>query len=254
MATLDDNADDNADGDDNDKNKTGDTAVLTECVAISAFAVLGCMARVYTDRFTSGVPLLQGSVVPNALGSLLMGALSSPTLALDTRIPPQLLRGLTAGFCGCLTTYSGWNLRVSRAGMGGAGAPGLIPSLRGAGGARGVRAGAVALTAAASLSLFCTCFTAGESVARALASRRTRTPPPARWRGDQPAPPGALGGTSSPGWLLGGACCLAGAVVMGVGAASAGAGTSAWVHGRRADLMVCLAGPPGALCRYFLSR
>ncbi|CAM9470567.1 unnamed protein product, partial [Sphacelaria rigidula] len=57
----------------------------------------------------------QGSFLANAIGSLALGILTASDLNEDTL--PYLYTGVTVGFCGSYTTYSGWNLRVARAAL-----------------------------------------------------------------------------------------------------------------------------------------
>ncbi len=137
---------------------------------------------------------------------------------LDVRGPPQ-------GFCGSYTTYSGWNLRVARAGLG------QIP-----GAPSGAAATVVAI--ATSLAFFSACFAAGTDLVKEIdrRGRRLRL--------------GMLGGggldpddaRSALGML--GAVYVLLAILLAV--------DDNW--SRRVDWVACMFAPFGALLRFFLSR
>eukprot|EP00727_Mastigamoeba_balamuthi_P006168 m51a1_g2170 hypothetical protein (363) ;mRNA; f:66669-67880 len=92
-----------------------DTALAAAFV--SAFSHLGCLAResvkALQERLLGSEPstlLVPSDVLENAVGCLVLGALAAQTL-----LPPAhaLYVGVGTGFCGCLTTFSGWMQQVS---------------------------------------------------------------------------------------------------------------------------------------------
>ncbi|CAM9965851.1 unnamed protein product [Discosporangium mesarthrocarpum] len=98
-------------------------SLAAKCAFISCCAVFGCFARIFTDKLFSLEVVLEGhhapfvqSFVSNAVGSFILGALVRSELNED--VLPGLYTGLTTGFCGSYTTYSGWNLQLSPAEVG----------------------------------------------------------------------------------------------------------------------------------------
>ncbi|CAM9861159.1 unnamed protein product [Choristocarpus tenellus] len=92
--------------------------VSRKCLYIAGLASLGCFARIFTDELFNSIVKLEvygppfvKSFVSNAMGSFILGALTTSGLDEDTL--PGIYTGLTTGFCGSYTTYSGWNLEMS---------------------------------------------------------------------------------------------------------------------------------------------
>lgn len=136
------------------------------------------------------------------------------------------MNGSFQGLCGSYTTYSGWNLRVARAGLG---------QINGA--ASGAIATVVAI--ATSLAFFAACFAAGSDLVKEI-DRRGRT---LRLRG-------MLGGGGLDLGDVRGALGMLGAVYVLL--AILLAVDDNW--SRRIDWVACMFAPFGALLRFFLSR
>ncbi|CAM9859216.1 unnamed protein product [Ectocarpus sp. 6 AP-2014] len=202
--------------------------MVAKCAYISFCACFGTLARLYTDDIgpASNVAL-QGSFLANSIGSFALGALaSSPD---RETIPDAMYAGLTVGFCGSYTTYSGWNLRIARGALGQvSGAPsGAIVTI---------------VSMATSLAFFAACFSAGCDVMKQIASHGRRLNirgmlgGGALAGGDNDAVRNTLG-------MLGAVYVLL-AVLLGV--------DGNW--SRRIDWLACIFAPFGALSRFFLSR
>lgn len=194
-------------------------ALLVKSVYIAWCASLGCLARLYTDDIRSGNIALQGSFLSNAIGSFALGILKASDLNEDNL--PHIYTGVTVGLCGTYTTYSGWNLRVTRAGLRDASGPG----------------GGIVLVVVSllSLSLFVTCYVAGIDLVNTMASRGML-----HWRGNRRA----LGTPTAQ--ALGMLGCLYAVLAL-------------LLHfddksGRRSDWVAGMFAPLGALLRFFLSR
>lgn len=136
----------------------------------------------------------------------------------------------TQGLCGSYTTYSGWNLRIARAGLG------QIP---------GAPSGAIVtvVAVATSLAFFAACFAAGSDLMKEIASRGRRL----RLRG-MLGGGGGLGGSGSDAvraalGMLGSVYVLL-AILLAV--------DENW--SRRIDWVACMFAPFGALFRFYLSR
>lgn len=77
-------------------------------LGVAAFAPIGVVLRYFT---TIPVWKLSNKLLPNALGSFLMGIfVYSPWLSLNA---PSAFVGLTTGLCGCFTTFSSWSVDSS---------------------------------------------------------------------------------------------------------------------------------------------
>mmetsp|Transcript_11163 Transcript_11163/g.37201 ORF Transcript_11163/g.37201 Transcript_11163/m.37201 type:complete len:334 (-) Transcript_11163:30-1031(-) len=96
--------------------RASDVPPRTQSVAnytcVTAGAMLGTVVRYATSNGTVLLGMTDGADVfadawSNALGSFIMGLLvgSNPWLSANA---PAAYVGATAGFCGCLTTFSGW--------------------------------------------------------------------------------------------------------------------------------------------------
>ncbi|CAN0559941.1 unnamed protein product, partial [Ectocarpus sp. 12 AP-2014] len=202
--------------------------MIAKCAYISFCACFGTLARFYTDDIgpASNVAL-QGSFLANSIGSFALGALaSSPD---RETIPDAMYAGLTVGFCGSYTTYSGWNLRIAR------GALGQVP---------GAPSGAIVtiVAMATSLAFFAACFSAGCDVMKQIESHGRRLNIRGMLGG------GALAGGDSDAvrntlGMLGAVYVLL-VILLGV--------DGNW--SRRIDWLACIFAPFGALSRFFLSR
>lgn len=87
-------------------------------LAVAVGAALGAPARFLADlalRSMLGTALPWGTLVVNAAGSLLLGALMGLPLS------PQAMAVWGTGFCGALTTYSTFALETVQLARGGAG-------------------------------------------------------------------------------------------------------------------------------------
>jgi len=87
---------------------------VTQSLAIAAGGALGALLRYWVSvaaHAAWGVGFPYGTLIANALGSLVMGALS--VLLLD-RIPagPELRAGLLVGVLGAFTTFSTFSLET----------------------------------------------------------------------------------------------------------------------------------------------
>eukprot|EP00752_Nemacystus_decipiens_P012655 g11209.t1 len=202
--------------------------MVVKCAYISFCACFGTLARLYTDDIgPSSNPALQGSFLANSVGSFALGILtSSPD---RDSIPDVLYTGLTVGFCGSYTTYSGWNLRVARAALGQVdGAP----------------SGAIVTVVAivTSLAFFSACFAAGTDLMKEITSRGRRL------RLGMLGGGGGLGGGGSD--AVRAALGMLGSVYVLL--AILLAADPSW--SRRIDWVACMFAPFGALLRFFLSR
>lgn len=87
-------------------------------VAVGLGAALGAPARFAVDRYfirTRGTDLPYGTFVVNLVGSLILGFLTGLTLTLAAGQSDgwQLVLSMFGtGFCGALTTFSGWASQV----------------------------------------------------------------------------------------------------------------------------------------------
>lgn len=202
--------------------------MVSKCVCISWCACLGTLARIYTDDIRPSNLALQGSFLPNSLGSFALGALTASNLSEDTL--PGLYIGLTVGLCGSYTTYSGWNLRLARGALGDASGPG----------------GAIVTVAAIvkSLAFFAACFVAGGDLMKTLANRGLSC----RWRlsNNNGSNTTSTSNNTSAGRALGvmGAVYAVLAVLLCVDDS----------RSRRIRWLACAFAPFGALSRFFLSR
>lgn len=197
-----------------------DQYLVVKCVYISWCAALGCFTRLYTDDIGNGNLALQGSFLANAIGSFALGILTASDLNEETL--PHLYTGLTVGFCGAYTTYSGWNLRMVRAA--------LRDDVDGPGGAIVTIVGVVL-----SLSFFIACFVGGTDLVKTLAAQGRL-----HWRGSR------SGLNVRIGRALGVLAGLYALLVLLLVVDDRG--------GRRLDWMACAFAPLGALLRFFLSR
>jgi len=83
------------------------TSQASEIVSISIFAFFGVLARIGLDRLAKPIETFQGhpyysSFFPNLAGCFFIGLFGNLRKSL-------ISTGLTTGFCGCFTTFSGWN-------------------------------------------------------------------------------------------------------------------------------------------------
>lgn len=196
-----------------------DQALILKCVYISWCATLGCLARLYTDDIRPGNLAFQGSLLSNSIGSFILGILTASDL--NEGNIPHLYTGLTVGFCGTYTTYSGWNLRVARTG------------LRDAEGPSGVIVMIVSILL--SLAFFVACFSAGGDLIQTIASRGI-----GQWRGNRSGSPTSIARA------FGVLCLLYILLILLV--------IFDEEEGRRSDWIAGTFAPLGALSRFFLSR
>lgn len=207
-------------------------------------AVLGCLARLHTDRFSAAFGTY-GSKVSNALGCFILGLLVASDL--DEEVLPHVYTGLTVGFCGSFTTYSGWNLSIVRTEL-----PKFYPSTANlAGCLKGFSS--MVFGALSALAFFCACFVAGNDSAKALRMKGVIVESP---NGNERESTGAswISRRTAAGLGFGVFCSILGTLVLGHQAALYGVAPAAWLHLWKRDIVPCLLSPLGALSRFFLSR
>eukprot|EP00455_Lapot_gusevi_P018571 TRINITY_DN2015_c0_g1_i3.p1 TRINITY_DN2015_c0_g1~~TRINITY_DN2015_c0_g1_i3.p1 ORF type:complete len:424 (+),score=58.64 TRINITY_DN2015_c0_g1_i3:122-1393(+) len=85
---------------------------LSCLAAVITFSFLGVLSRVYLLKLYSfpGSPVFSVAV-PNLIGCFVMGLVSKSQKKL-VLVHPALFLALGTGFCGCLTTFSAWNLQA----------------------------------------------------------------------------------------------------------------------------------------------
>lgn len=87
-------------------------------IAIGLGAALGAPARFAVDRYfvrTRGTKLPYGTFVVNLLGSFILGFMTGLTLSLAAGQSAGwqfALNLVGTGFCGALTTFSGWTSQI----------------------------------------------------------------------------------------------------------------------------------------------
>ena len=60
-----------------------------------------------------GANIVYPNLLSNMVGSMLMGILHTMKQPLSTRISSSVYLGLTKGFCGCISSFSGWIIHAS---------------------------------------------------------------------------------------------------------------------------------------------